>query len=579
MIKPICISLAAGAVIAGRIFAAGAAPALATAADPRPNIILIMTDDQGYGDLGFHGNPVLETPHLDALARGGATMKNFYVSPVCSPTRASLLTGRYNYRTRVVDTFKGRSMMAPDEVTVAEVLRDAGYGTGIFGKWHLGDNYPLRATDQGFAEALTIRGGGLGQPSDPIENNNRYTDPIVFHNNRQMQAKGYCTDVFFNAAKEFIDQAQRQERPFFAYITPNAPHTPLHDVPPALYAKYRAKDLTPVLLKGGNTADVVARIYAMVENIDENVGRLMAHLAARGLLDNTLVIFMCDNGPQGLRYVGPMRGEKSEVLDGGIRSPFYVHWPARLKAGAASDRLAAHIDVMPTLLAAAQVAPPVGVRLDGRSLLPLLEGRDPVWPERAIMIQSHRGDQPQAWHHVAVITQQWKLLHSTGRNSEKLPPNVPFELYNLPADPLEQTNLLNSQPAIVGELREAYETWFNDVSATRPDNYAPPRIIIGTDHETTTVLTPQDWRGGAGWLLHAAQPATYTVELRWPQPVVVGTVEITAGALKRTWEVPQPMDRLRLEDIRLPAGDIDFSVMHLSGTKRESAYQATLIRQ
>jgi arylsulfatase A-like enzyme len=561
---------------------------LLPAAEPKhPNIILIMTDDQGYGDLGFHGNPVIETPQLDAFARQSAIMTHFYVSPVCSPTRASLLTGRYNYRTRVVDTFKGRSMMETDEVTVAELLRDAGYTTGIFGKWHLGDNYPLRATDQGFEEALTIRGGGLAQLSDPIENQRRYTDPIVFHNNQQVQAKGFCTDVFFDAAIDFIDQAAQAQRPFFAYVAPNAPHAPLHDVPPALYAKYQAKDLSPVLIKGGNSADTVARVYAMVENIDKNVGRLLNHLSARGLLANTVVIFMCDNGPDGARYVGSMRGKKQEVFSGGIRSPFFVHWPARLKAGTVSDHIAAHIDVLPTLLDMAQVAPPPGLKLDGRSLLPLLEGREVEWPDRALVLQAHRGNRPQGLHQMAVVTQRWKLLHPSGFNNESAPRDATYQLYDLTADPLEQNDRLAAEPAVTQNLRAAYATWFADVSTTRSDNFAPPRIWVGTSHQTTTVLTRQDWRedgrkgtGPTGvWLLHGDQPATYSLELRWLAPVGAGLIEVTVNDATRTISVPAATDRVTLDGLQLPAGDFAFSVQHRSGATREDAYQAFLTRQ
>ena len=570
------------------IMCAGAGFALTdSAAAPRPNIVLIMTDDQGYGDLGIHGNPVLETPHLDTLARGSATMKNFYVCPVCSPTRASLMTGRYNYRTRVIDTFLGRSMMDPAEVTVAEVLRGAGYATGIFGKWHLGDHYPMRATDQGFEEALTIRGGGLGQSSDPIENNRRYTDPILFHNNRPMQAKGYCTDVYFDAAFGFIETAQRAGRPFFAYIAPNAPHAPLHDVPPALYAKYKAKDLTPALLGPGKDTDSLARIYAMVENIDENVGRLIARLEAQGLLANTLLIFMCDNGPDSVRYVGPMRGKKTEVHDGGVRSPFYVHWPARLKPGTASDRIAAHLDVMPTLLDAAGVAPPAGLKLDGRSLLPLLEGRAENWPDRTLVLQSHRGNHPVPLHNMTVRTQRWKLVHPTGFGRETPPAETPFELYDMAADPMERTNLASTQPEVLQRLRDAYARWFADVSTTRPDNFAPPRIVIGSDQETTTVLTRQDWRvPGAGdssragtWLLRAERDADYSLELRWLQPVAPGTIEVHAGAVARTIDVRDPTDRVVLEGLRIPKGDVDFTATHRHGQVREGPYHATLIRR
>ncbi|MEO8351032.1 MAG: arylsulfatase, partial [Chthoniobacteraceae bacterium] len=376
----------------------------------RPNIVLVMTDDQGYGDLGIAGNPVLETPHIDSLARVSASMSRFYVSPVCSPTRACLMTGRYNYRTRVIDTFKGRSMMEPDEVTIAEVLRAAGYRTGIFGKWHLGDNYPLRAQDQGFDESLVLRGGGLAQPSEPIENHEHYTDPILFHNGEQVRTKGYCTDVYFDAALKFIEAAQLAQKPFFAYIATNAPHGPFHDVPDALYQKYKAKDLTPVLLGNAKSADTVARVYAMIENIDQNLGRLTEKLDRLGLAENTIVIFMVDNGPNTKRYVGPFRGMKSDVHEGGIRSPFFVRWPARLKAGTVSDRMAAHIDVMPTLLEAADIPPPEGLKFDGRSLLPLLEGKKTEWPTRTIVLQTHRGNKPIRFHQTATIQQRWKLV-------------------------------------------------------------------------------------------------------------------------------------------------------------------------
>ena len=573
-IRPLALVLAIAFVLA----------AVGRAADNRPNIVLIMTDDQGYGDLGITGNPVLETPHIDALARASATLKNFYVSPVCAPTRASLMTGRYNYRTRVVDTFKGRSMMDPDETTIAEVLSSAGYATGIFGKWHLGDNYPMRATDQGFEEALTLRGGGLAQPSDPIDNNRRYTSPIVFHNNQQIQAKGYCTDVFFDGALGFIDEARRTGRPFFAYIAPNAPHAPLHDVPPELYAKYKSKDLSAVLMKPGNDADAVARIYAMEENIDQNVGRLMTHLKDRQLLTNTIVIFMCDNGPDGARFVGPMRGKKTEVLDGGIRSPFFLHWPARVQAGATSDRIAAHIDVMPTLLAAAGVPVPAGLKLDGRSLLPLLAGGKVDWPDRALVLQTHRGDRPVAAHNMAVRTQRWKLVHPSGFGRETPPPDSPFELYDVIADPMEHTNLAARETIAVENLRAIYAAWFADVSSTRPDNFAPPRIIIGSDKALTTFLSPQEWRvpakgdnGREGrWLLHAEREASYSIELRWIKPITPGTLELTAGQVRRTVEVSAATDRVMIDRLTLPGGDLDFSVVLRHGETREGAYHVLL---
>lgn len=212
--------------------------ALAGSVSAQPNIIIIMPDDMGYGDLGATGNPVIRTPHIDKLASEAAELTDFYVSPVCSPTRACLMTGRYNHRTRCIDTFKGRSMMDPEEVTAAELLKEAGYATGIFGKWHLGDNYPMRPQDQGFDEVLIHRGGGLAQPSEPIENDNRYTDPILFHNGEQVQREGYCTDIYFDEAIEFMKASQAAGKPFFAYLPPNAPHAPYHDVPEELLDYY-----------------------------------------------------------------------------------------------------------------------------------------------------------------------------------------------------------------------------------------------------------------------------------------------------------------------------------------------------
>lgn len=554
-----------------------ACAALAAAASARPNIVLIMTDDQGYGDLGVTGNPVLETPHIDRLAREAATMTTFYVSPVCSPTRAALMTGRYNYRTRVVDTFKGRSMMEPDEVTVAEVLREAGYTTGIFGKWHLGDNYPLRPSDQGFDESLIHRGGGLGQPSEPIENDRRYTDPILFRNNEQIQAKGYCTDVYFDAALAFIGQAAAQNRPFFAYVAPNAPHSPYHDVPSALYDKYKRKDLAPVLLDAKRDADIVARIYAMVENIDENVGRLLADLERREIAERTIVIFMTDNGPNTRRFVGPLRGMKSEVHEGGIRAPFFMRWPERLRPGAASDRIAAHIDLMPTLLEAAGVPVPAGIALDGRSFLPLLEGRPVEWPDRHLVLQTHRGDVPVPFHNAAIRNQRWKLLHPSGSGRETMPPDVPFELYDMADDPGERRNLAKDHPDIVRRLTQAYDAWFTGVTTTRRDNFAPPRIVLGSPHETETVLTSQDKRAVENaWWLNFERAGTYDLDLRWKEPPGAIAVEVRIGPEVRRVSLAAGAKVAQIRNWRIPGGDAALSTTVTTNRKQSEPYHVVL---
>ena len=229
----------------------------------QPNIVLVITDDQGYGDLGLHGNARIRTPNLDRLGRESVRFNRFYVCPVCSPTRACLMTGRWNYRTGVVDTYLGRSMMHPDEVTLAEALKAGGYRTGIFGKWHLGDNYPMRPQDQGFDEGLINRGGGLTQPSDP--EGNSYFDPILYRNGRQVKTKGYCTDVVTDAALRFIERNRR--KPFFAYVSTVAPHVPLQ-IAERWWKPYADAGLD----------DTTAKVYGMFENIDANVGRIMGRL-------------------------------------------------------------------------------------------------------------------------------------------------------------------------------------------------------------------------------------------------------------------------------------------------------------
>lgn len=485
---------------------------------PRPNVVLILTDDQGYGDLGCHGNDTIKTPNLDKLHDESVRFDRFYVSPVCAPTRASLMTGRYNYRTGAIDTYIGRAMMYPDEVTVAELLSAGGYRTGIFGKWHLGDNYPMRAMDQGFQESLVHRGGGLCQPSDWP--GNTYFDPILSHNGQDEKSHGYCTDVFTNAAMAFIEA--NRDWPFFVYLPTNAPHTPLQ-VDDKYVAPYRALGLDEDL----------AKVYGMVANVDENVGRLLAKLDALGLADNTIVLFITDNGPQsgknGVRWNAGMRGAKGTVYEGGIRVPCFVRWPARLEAGKVIDRIAAHIDVMPTLLDACGVAKPEGLQLDGRDLMPLLLGEAADWPDRTLYFQWHRGDVPELYRDCAARGQRYKLVNGK-------------ELYDIETDPGEQHDVAAANPEIVAAMRAGYEAWFKDVGGTR--GYAPPRIYLGTSHENPTVLTRQDWRGAEGWgprdlghwEVHVAREGTFDVTLLFDPLDEPGEIQFRLGnaELKQT---------------------------------------------
>ncbi|QDT95590.1 Arylsulfatase precursor [Gimesia aquarii] len=517
------------------------------------NVILIMTDDQGGWDYGFMGNKHLNTPNLDAMSARGARLNRFYVSPVCTPTRANLMTGRYNYRTRAIDTYIGRAMMEPEEVTIAEVLAPAGYQTGIFGKWHLGDSYPMRPQDQGFQEVLVHRGGGIGQPSDPPEGAGQYTDPVLFHNGEQKQMKGYCTDIYFDNALNFIEQNESQNKPTFMYIATNAPHGPFHDVPEDLRKKYLAMDLTDAYgfdmnsrRKNKKQFDRTSRVFSMIENIDQNIGKLFQRLKKIGAYENTLVLFLNDNGPNGPRFVGAHRGMKGGVNEGGIRSVLVAHWPDQLKAGAVNEQIAAHYDLFPTILTATGVEKPKTLDLDGVNILPLLKNEAANWPDRSLFLQWHRGDQPTPHTNAAVVTQNFKMTFSKQ--------NEPGKLFDLRNDPAEKRDLSSEKPALAKDLTRQYDTWFADVSSTRPDNYAPPRIHVGNAKEPTTVLTRQDWRyagpKGKGWtrdarghwLIHIEQGGSYDIKVQFKKQQDQKEAELTVSVGKDQFHAKVPAD-------------------------------------
>ncbi len=470
----------------------------------RPNVIVVLTDDQAFGDLGIHGNPHVRTPHLDRFAREGTQFSRFYVSPVCSPTRASLLTGRYHYRTGVLHTSRGGAKMHGDEVTLAELLRAAGYHTGIFGKWHLGDNYPMRPTDQGFDRALIHKSGGINQGPDAPSS---YFNPRLWANNEPKETTGYCTDIFFTAALDFIEQNRRQ--PFLVYLPTNAPHAPL-DVSPQYRDRYRAMGLP----------EDTARLYGMVENIDDNFGRLLARLDQLGLREQTMVIFLSDNGGTGeRRYDAGLRGSKSSVYEGGIRVPFFVQWPERLKGGRTVDRIAAHVDIMPTVLDIVGLGAPQDRVIDGVSLLPLLTERTPAHagPERLLFFQCHRGLAPKRYQNFAVVSQRYKLIGhpgTFGREDMDAPsPPPPLELYDLASDPGEKQDLASRRPGAVADLRRDYEAWFESVAASR--GFAPGVIHIGSGAEPRVHLSRYQDGGypeiSTGWKVKVLAGGRYAV--------------------------------------------------------------------
>jgi arylsulfatase A-like enzyme len=465
-----------------------------------PNVLIVITDDQGFGDLGAHGNPILKTPKLDAFAKESVWLRNFYVCPVCSPTRSSLLTGQYNYRTGVVDTYLGRSLMRPDVKTLPEYLAGAGYRTGLFGKWHLGDNYPLRPEDRGFQETLWSQGGGLAQPSDApgVDPKTAYFDPVLKHNGKEVKTKGYCTDVFTDAALKFI--AGESKKPFFAYVVYNAPHGP-YQVPEEFAKPYAKLDLTetsfpkvgqPWAAKKTNV-DEIAKAYGMIENIDANFGRLMKAIDDAKVADNTIVIFLTDNGPGGVRWNAGLRNRKGTVYEGGIRVPCYVRWPKEAKAGAVVSAPLAHIDVLPTVLHACEIPFPAG---DGKSFRALLQRANTAWANRTLFFQWHRGDEPEKYRAFAVNRAGMKLVQANGvQPGAKWEPK--YELFDLTSDPFEEKDIAADKPEEVAALKELYEHWFANVTKK---GFAPPRIIVGSEKENPVRLSRQDWRGDkAGW--------------------------------------------------------------------------------
>ncbi|MFC4994363.1 arylsulfatase [Rubritalea tangerina] len=550
-----------------------------------PNIILLVTDDMGYGDFSFHGNQWIKTPNFDTLANQSARFKNFYVNPVCSPTRASLFTGRYYIRTKCVDTWLGRSMMANDEVTIAEALRGVGYRTGIFGKWHLGDNYPMRPSDQGFTHSLIHRGGGLGQPSDPIENEGRYTNPILFENDQEIQSKGYCTDVFFEAAKNFIDESQQTQQSFFAAITVNVPHGPFNDVPAELLKKYSSQDLS----KWGNNPDRLARIAAMIDNLDTNLGSLLAFLKEKELDENTLIVFLNDNGANTQRFNAGLRGKKAQVYEGGVRSPLWIRWPKHIKQGYdIPQNVAAHIDIMPTLLDACEMGIPDAFELDGRSLMSQLKDPAATLPERAVIMQWHRGATPVSRHHFMIRKGDWKLLNpSDGQSPRRDSTN--YELYNLKDDPSETNNLASNQAQRVESLLKEYDTWFADVSETRIRDRGTPYILVDRSHENPLVLTWQDRISKAWsyddegfWKLHFEHSGRCDVRIEFPksfQRDLSGwTAELAIGKDIHTQVVPHNDKHYVFPALNFTKGKHLLKARFVSPDKKStiSAYQVRL---
>ncbi|MHA7830239.1 MAG: arylsulfatase [Flagellimonas sp.] len=470
------------------------------AREATPNVIIIITDDQGFGDLGYQGNPHVKTPEIDKFASQSIRFNNFYVSPVCAPTRSSLMTGRYSLRTGVRDTYNGGAIMAPDEITIAEILKMADYKTGIFGKWHLGDNYPSRPSDQGFDESLIHLAGGMGQVGDVtnyFKGDTSYFDPVLWRNDQKEQFNGYCSDIFTDNAIDFIEK--NREAPFFCYLSFNAPHTPLQ-VPSKYYEMYKdidpstgfENDDRPFVAMSEEDKEDARKVYGMVTNIDDNVGRLLRKLDELDIADDTLVIFMTDNGPEQNRYIAGMRGLKSSVFQGGVRVPFLLRYPKRFKGSRDVDDPVAHIDILPTLCDLSNLQLPSDRLIDGKSLVPLLKGDQIDWENRPLFFYWSRR-YPELYHNIALQRGRYKLVGRTDFNAQILD----FELFDILNDPYEKNNIVFENKGKAIELKGDLDSIYGQLIKS-PHLLDPPRIVVGSPKENPVILNRNDADGERG---------------------------------------------------------------------------------
>ena len=505
--------------------------------DKRPNVVLVITDDQGYGDLGCTGHPWLKTPRIDAFHDDAVRLTDFHVSPLCTPTRGALMTGRRPVRNGAWATCWGRSILRKSETTMADVFGAAGYRTAMFGKWHLGDNYPYRPQDRGFQHVVAHKGGGVGQTPDFWGNN--YFDDTYFHNGAPVEHAGYCTDVWFDEAIRFIEQCTGgqaakpstahspddaastgsppdADAPFFVYLATNAPHSP-YLVSDKYAQPYR-----------GNPEVPEPEFCGMIANIDENFGRLRRTLAERGLEDNTILVFMTDNGSSGgseldenqhlvRGYNAGMRGKKGSYYDGGHRVPFFLRWPGGgLDGGRDVDEMSLHIDLLPTFIDLCGLDTP-DVDFDGCNIARLLDGGLNRLPGDRVHFLQYRQDTvpPEKWTN-AVMTRRWRLVRGK-------------ELYDIKADPGQRKDLAADFPGEVARLRGAHDAWWDEISPGL-EAYCP--ITLGDPAENPARLCAMDVLGDVAWhqthitqakestgrwAVEIAQPGRYRFSLRrWP---------------------------------------------------------------
>ena len=522
----------------------------------RPNVILIVTDDQGYGDMGCHGNPWLKTPNLDQFASESVRLEDYHVDPVCTPTRASIMSGRYSSRVGAWSVTEGRQLLDADEVTLADAFESSGYRTGMFGKWHLGDTWPYAPRYRGFQDVVCHRAGGIDEIGNPSGND--FFDDTYYRNGKPERIDGYCTDVFFRECERFITQSD--ERPFFVYLPLNAMHGP-HTV---------AKEYYEPFLRNGHP-EKRAKFFGMIINFDENLGRLMTTLSRDALDRNTLVIFMGDNGSASGRepddYNAGMRGKKGSCYEGGHRVACFARWPGRLPAGHRVNALTSCRDWFPTLVRLCDLETN-DIAFDGTDIGSLLRNEQVDWPQRTLFVE-RQADQPrleihpkpkQRYPHYAVLTERWRFVDG--------------ELYDVNSDPAQTTNVAEMHPAVTQRLTRAYKDYFADVFS---DDAAFTCFQVGMSEENPTRFNVRDWHPTDGnviwkkeqladdqlvingfWAVNVTQPGMYAIRLsRFPSdeagPIGAKLARLRIGPIDQSKSISADDPSVTFE-VRLPAG-------------------------
>ncbi len=436
----------------------------------KPNVVIVITDDQGYPDLGCTGNPYIKTPNIDEFSQDSFRFADFHVAPLCAPTRGGIMTGRRALRNGVWATCWGRSILKIGEYTIGNLFEDNGYKTGMFGKWHMGDNYPSRPEDMGFGRVVAHKGGGVGQTPDFWGNN--YFDDTYYENSKPKKYDGYCTDVWFEQAKNFINE--NKEEPFFAYIATNAPHSPY--LVEERYTK----------LYSDNKDIPNPDFYGMITNIDENFGDLRNFLKENNLEDNTILIFMTDNGSSGSAilnsetglaekgYNAGLRGMKASYYDGGHKVPFFVRYPNGRIVNGETNELCMHTDIFPTLAEICGLNYSSDIKIDGLSFNRVFSGEQ--MPLRDEFLQYRQSSLiPEKWENV-VLRDKYRLVFGK-------------ELYDVSLDPSQQNDISEDNPEIVKSMRAAHEKWWNEVL---DEVIEVTPIVLGNEKENPTSLNAMD---------------------------------------------------------------------------------------